>query len=322
MDALAAARRARHLLSLVGPFIGLILVMVLFGLLAPQSFLSAYNLKTVLVQTVIVALGALGMTFIIISGGIDLSVGSVIALVTVTTALLLDAGVSPLLAVAGGIATGGFCGIVNGFLITMLRIVPFIVTLGMLGIARGLAKYLASEQKVDAPASWLPDLMMKTPEPGWLVFAPGVWAMLVLSVMMAVVLRRTRFGIHSVAIGSNEATARLCGVHVNRTKVVVYTLSGLFTGLAGVMQFSRLTVGDPTTAVGMELDVIAAVVIGGGSLAGGEGSILGSLIGAFIMSLLANGCNLTGVPNYVQEIIIGAIIVAAVALDRLRHGRG
>ena len=319
VESLAAARRGRRLLTLLGPFIGLILVLALFGFLEPDRFLSLYNLKTVSVQTVIVALGALGMTFVIISGGIDLSVGSVVALVTVATALLLDAGVAPVLAIAGGVAAGAACGLVNGLLITSLGIVPFIVTLGMLGMARGFAKYLADEQKVDAPASWLPDLMMKTPEPGWLLLAPGVWAMLGLAVLMAIVLRRTKFGVHITAIGSNEATARLCGVRVNRSKVAVYTLAGMFMGLAGVMQFARLTVGDPTTAMGMELDVIAAVVIGGGSLAGGAGSILGSLIGAFIMSLLANGCNLTGVPNYVQEVIIGAIIVAAVALDRLRR---
>jgi ribose transport system permease protein len=145
--------------------------------------------------------------------------------------------------------------------------------------------------------------------------------MILFAVAMAVLLRYTVFGRHVFAIGSNEATARLCGVRTARTKIVFYTAAGLFCGLAGVMEFSRLTVGDPTVAVGLELDIIAAVVIGGGSLSGGEGSILGSMIGVFIMAFLRNGCTMMGWPNYIQEIIIGAIIVAAVALDQIRHRR-
>jgi ribose/xylose/arabinose/galactoside ABC-type transport system permease subunit len=129
------------------------------------------------------------------------------------------------------------------------------------------------------------------------------------------------FGVQTYAIGSNESTARLCGVRVPRVKIVIYTLAGLFAGLAGVMQYARLTVGDPTTALGKELDIIAAVVIGGASLEGGVGGIGGSIIGAFLMSVLADGCTLTGVPNYVQQIVIGAIIVVAVAVDRVRSRR-
>jgi ribose transport system permease protein len=316
-----AGFRLRNVVSFVGPFIALLVVCGLFAVLAPDRFLSAYNFKTVATQTVIVGLGAIGMTFVIVSGGIDLSVGSVIALASVVTAVLLRAGAGPGTAVLGGIATGGLFGALNGLAVTRLRIVPFIVTLGTMGIARGLAKYVADEQKVDAPARGLSLLMEKTPEPGWLVFAPGVWAMIVLAVLMGFVLRRTVFGVHTFAIGSNEATARLCGIRVERTKTLIYALGGLFAGLAGVLQFCRLTVGDPTTALGKELDVIAAVVIGGGSLSGGSGGILGSMLGAFLMSFLSNGCTLTGVPNYVQEIIVGAIIVLAVAVDEWRRRR-
>jgi ribose/xylose/arabinose/galactoside ABC-type transport system permease subunit len=149
----------------------------------------------------------------------------------------------------------------------------------------------------------------------------GVWLMVVLAVGVSVLLRYTRFGRHVFAVGSNELTARLCGVAVERTKVLVYTLGATFAGLAGLLQFSRLTVGDPTVAVGLELDVIAAVVIGGGSLSGGEGSVLGSIVGALIMTTIRSGCSQMGLPNWVQEIVTGAIIVLAVAVDRLRHRR-
>jgi ribose transport system permease protein len=145
--------------------------------------------------------------------------------------------------------------------------------------------------------------------------------MIFLALVMAVVLRYTVFGRHVFAIGSNEEASRLCGIRTNRTKIIIYTIAGLFCGLSGVMQFSRLTVGDPTVALGLELDIIAAVVIGGGSLSGGEGSILGSMIGVFIMSFLRNGSTMMGWPNYIQEIIIGAIIIVAVSLDQIRHRR-
>jgi ribose transport system permease protein len=306
---------------LVGPFLGLLAVAALFAALEPSTFLSIYNFQTIAAQTVIVGLGAIGMTFVIVAGGIDLSVGSVIALSSVVTALALRHGWNPALAAGAGAATGGAAGWINGMLVTRLKVVPFIVTLGTMGIARGLAKYLADEQKIDAPARWLAAIMAKSPTPSWLLMAPGAWLMLGLALAMGVLLTRTVFGVHTYAIGSNEATAHLSGVRVSRLKVAIYALSGLFAGLAGVMQYARLTVGDPTTAVGKELDVIAAVVIGGASLSGGVGGIGGSLVGAFLMSVLANGCTLTGVPNYVQEILIGFIIVIAVALDRLRHRR-
>jgi ribose transport system permease protein len=313
--------QVQTLINWLGPFIGLSLVLVIFASMPEiqDRFLRIANLKSVAAQSVIVALGALGMTLIIISGGIDLSAASNIALASVTTAYAINAGVPLAWAIVIGILTGGLVGLVNGLLITTLRLVPFIVTLGMLGIARGVAKWIAKNQKIDAPLSWINDLMSTTPRPPWLLLAPGVWVFLLLAVLMAVVLRYTVFGRHVFAIGSNEATARLCGIRINRTKIFIYSLAGVFCGLSGVMQFSRLTVGDPTVAVGLELDIIAAVVIGGGSLSGGSGSILGSMIGVFIMAFLRNGSNMMGWPNYIQEIIIGAIIVIAVALDQIRH---
>jgi ribose transport system permease protein len=315
--------KLRALINLLAPFLGLILVLVIFSSIpdVQSRFLRAANLKSVATQSVIVALGALGMTLIIISGGIDLSAASNIALSSVVTAYAINAGLPPLLAIVLGMATGGLVGFINGSLITGLRLVPFIITLGMMGIARGVAKWMAGNQKIDAPLTWVNELMAKSPQPSWLLLAPGVWLMIFLAVAMAVLLRYTVFGRHVFAIGSNEATARLCGVRTKRAKIIIYSLAGLFCGLSGVMEFSRLTVGDPTVAVGLELDIIAAVVIGGGSLSGGEGSILGSMIGVFIMSFLRNGCTMMGWPNYIQEIIIGVIIVAAVSLDQIRHRR-
>jgi ribose/xylose/arabinose/galactoside ABC-type transport system permease subunit len=226
----------------------------------------------------------------------------------------------PLLAACAGVLAGAACGLANGVLITQLRVVPFIVTLGTLLVMRGGGKGLAHEQKIDAPASWLRMILASLDEnTAWMVFPPGVWLMLVLALLAAGLLHYTRLGRHIFAIGSNEQTARLCGVGVERVKVTVYGLGAACAGLAGVMQFSRLTVGDPTVAVGLELDIIAAVVIGGGSLSGGEGSVLGTLVGALIMTTIRAGCSHMGVSNWIQEILTGAIIVLAVAVDQLRR---
>ena len=315
--------RLRAWLDRLGPLLGLVLVIAAFAVLTdtPEQYLSLRNLRIVLSQTVIVALGAIGMTLIIVGGGIDLSVGSAIALTSVVTALALREGWSPFAAIAFALAAGGAVGLVNALAITRLKVVPFIATLGMLGIARGVAKWVADEQTVNAPPTWVNELAVTFPSPEWLVLAPGLWLTLVLAVAVAIVLRRTVFGRHVFALGSNEAAARACGIHTDRLKLWVYSLAGLFFGLAGVMQMSRLRQGDPTVAAGAELDVIAAVVIGGGSLSGGEGGILGSMIGALIMAFLRNGSQQMGWPNYIQEIIIGVIIVIAVALDRLRSAR-
>ena len=309
----------------LGPILGLAAVFLLFAVIGPESFRSVRNLETIARQTTIVGMAALGMTLIIISGGIDLSVGSIVALGTVVIALALNAmgsSLGPLAAALLAVLVGAFCGAFNGLLITGLRVVPFIVTLGMMLLVRGAAKGLSREQKIDAPETGLNELLASLPDTRqWMLFPVGVWLLIVMALVMIVVLRYTRLGRHSYAIGSSEQTARLCGVAVDRVKIYIYTIAGAFGGLAGLMQFSRLTVGDPTVAIGLELDVIAAVVIGGGSLSGGEGSILGSLVGALIMSVIRSGCSQMGLANWVQEIITGSIIITAVALDRLRHRR-
>jgi ribose transport system permease protein len=279
---------------------------------------------------------------IIISGGIDLSVGSIVALTGVVGALLINRQfffhLSPvadpnswaarihdfiqiLPVILGTVAAGGAIGAVNGSIIGGLRMMPFIVTLGMMGIARGAAKWLASNQTVNAAESPVNNIMGLEQPMQLLPLPPGVWVALVLAALMSIVMRQTIFGRYIFAIGSNEATARLCGIRVQLHKVLIYSLAGLFFGLSGLMQLSRLTQGDPTVAIGLELDIIAAVVIGGASLNGGTGTILGSMIGALIMAVLRNGSNQMGWPTYMQEIIIGCVIILAVGLDKLRQRR-
>ncbi len=343
-----------HVWTVLGPFLGLLLITLLFASLTGEPklfpkgdspwwlhrvagwvatpegmldspFLTAYNWRTIAVQTVVVGTAALGMTIIMIAGGIDLSVGSAVALVTVIVAVAMrDLGLGMPVAMLLGVAFGGLCGLFNGGLIVALGVVPFIITLGTLKVFRGLAKWLSSSTQVYVPRDWKPwwlDRLLATdPSPDWLVVAPGVWVLLGLSVLTALLLRYSVLGRYAYAIGSNEATARLCGVNVPRVKLAVYGLAGLLTGLAGVMQFVYLHAeGDPVTGEGLELQVIAAVVIGGGSLSGGEGTVLGTLIGCGIMSVLANGCVHAGISNASQDVIIGAIIIVAVALDRVRR---
>lgn len=323
-DSAPSRLRLSRAFRAIGPFFGLLLVLGLFSLSAevrPYLFTGG-NVKIILIQTVIVAIGALGMTLIIVGGGIDLSVGSVVALTSVLGATLLLNGQPPVVALAAGVAAGALIGLVNGSIVAGFGMMPFIVTLGMMGVVRGLAKWIAGNQTVNPPpGSPLNELMARRDPTELFPLPPGVWIAAGLAVVVALLMSRTVFGRHLFAIGSNEATARLCGVRVRRHKVITYSLAGAFFGLAGIMQLSRLTQGDPTVAIGLELDIIAAVVIGGASLSGGAGSVLGSLIGALIMAVLRNGSNQMGWQNFTQEIIIGAVIVLAVGLDRWRQRR-
>jgi ribose/xylose/arabinose/galactoside ABC-type transport system permease subunit len=323
-------RSFRSMLTQFGPILALVLVWVLFAAMAGPRFMAWDNTKLMLLQTAVVGIAALGATMIIISGGIDLSIGATASLVTIVVVLVLQAEsggsslmsqmpiVWPLVAVLAGIATAAAAGGFIGTMITTMRLSPFIATLGMFGAVRGLAKGLAGNTTIYPPdRSWLNELMM----PGASGMpAPGVWMLVVLAVIIAAMLRYTRFGRHIFAIGSNEATARLCGVRVERTKLLLYSLAVGLGGIAGVLQCSFLDVtGDPTTAMGLELKVIAAVVIGGASLSGGSGSILGTIVGALIMTIIDNGCTKMSWPNWVQEIATGGIIIAAVYADQLRR---
>jgi ribose transport system permease protein len=313
----------KTVLAQAGPFLGLLVVIAIFSIPGEtrEFFLTYHNFKTIFTQTVIVAIGALGMTLIIVSGGIDLSVGSSIAFTSVVGALLTQKGWGPVPALVATMAGGGAIGLLNGAAIAGLRVTPFIITLGTLGVWRGSAKLLAHNQTVNYEASAI-NTWMRTADPFSYALPAGVWVAVGLAGLTAAVLRNTVFGRHVFALGSNEATARLCGIPTTRMKILIYAIAGCFFGLAGIFQMSRISQGDPTAAVGLELDIIAAVIIGGASLNGGVGTVLGSMIGAVTMAVLRNGSQLSGWETPVQEIIIGLVIIVAVFVDRLRQGRG
>ncbi len=316
-------------LQALGPLLALLLVTLGFAV-ADQvwgqgRFSEMRNFRVVLVQAAPVAVAALGMTLIIISGGIDLSAGTASMLCATVLAWLLSEEYSVTTAVVVSLLAGAACGLTNGLLIGLLRIPPFIVTLGTMTIFLGIAKRLAGGSTVFVDRrlmpEWLSNLSSTMP-PDWHNGLPriagGVWLAMGIAVLVAVVLRYSVFGRHLFAIGSNESTARLCGVNILQTKVLVYVLGGLLIGIAGVYSFSLVKMANPVEGIGRELKFIAAVVIGGGSLSGGRGSVLGTLAGAAIMGVIASGCAQLEIQNSTQDIMIGVIIIAAVTLDQFR----
>jgi ribose transport system permease protein len=373
-----------------GPLVALVFVFSLFAILGGQDFCNARAMRDILMLSVIVGVAALGATLIIITGGIDLSVGCSIATVTIIIAQMFNMQSKggyllqqypvgwPLVCFAAGVAAGGLIGcligasvvgyigravsvILGGLVLYWLRtgagwplwlalvcgaaagaalwflndktikqipIPPFIVTLGLWASLRGTAKWLADGSavypdvtRVEGKTIWLNNLMRDIQIGGGVLPMPGVWIWIFLAILVGLMLKFTRFGRHVYAVGSNQNTARLCGINVARTKMLTYILAIMLAGVAGVLRFAFLEMGDPTTDIGTELLVIASVVIGGASLSGGVGGVWGTIVGTLIIMIVYKGCTVLGLPNFVQEIVTGAIIVAAVALDQMRHKR-
>ncbi|MBB3237515.1 ABC transporter permease [Phyllobacterium endophyticum] len=308
---------------------------MLVGLFAfgNAAFLSVGNGLTVLLQTSVIGLLGIGMTLVIVTGGIDLSVGSVLALSGTVAGLAVKAGIPVPLGMAMGIAVGALCGVVNGIVVTKMRITPFVATLGMMLIARGTALQITGA----APISQLGEAFGRLGNGSLFrmigmgsnglpkVIFPGIPYPAILLVVVAVavgfMLRRRSIGRHIYATGSNEEAARLSGVEVDRTKIAAYVMSGALAGLAGIVLMSRLVTAQPNEGVMYELDAIAAAVIGGASLMGGVGNVSGTMIGAFIIGVLRNGLNMAGVSAFIQQIIIGFVVIMAVYVDQLRSRR-
>ncbi len=355
-----------------GPFLGLLATWALFAVAAGPLFTAWNNTELMLLQTAVVGTAAIGATWIVISGGIDLSVGSSIALATMVGAMVLRAGGHWTLAALATTATGAGVGFLIGALVTgslarvaiaiasgglaviacgawlpegdarmiarigvfvgtaavafvatarlrwRLPLSPFLVTLGLWGTLRGLAKGLGGNQPVYFERN---DALAGLMLPGNALLPAGVWIMLAVAAGMIAIARGTVFGRHVFALGANRQATRLSGIDVERTELLVYVLGGTCAGVAALLQLAYLSMGDPTTAQGLELKAVASAVIGGASLTGGEGSFLGTLVGAFVMTVVDNGCTKLGLDNWVQEVVTGAIIVAAVALDRWRQQR-
>src|SRR5215471_3865049 len=299
------------------PFVSLVALCIVIAALEPR-FLSAGNLAGVARQTAVITIMAMGMTIVMVSGGIDLSVGSVMALSGVAGALAMVAGAPIILGIATAIAAGALCGLATGAAIASLRIPPFIVTLGAMGIYRGLTLLITDGKAVVGVPSRFGYLAE-----GKLLGVVPVPLLIVVLVAFAThfLLGSTQPGRYCYAIGSNVEAARYAGIRVSRYQILFYALLGLLTGLAGSIESARLITGQPTAGEGYELRVIAAVVIGGGSLNGGRGTVLGTIVGALIMALLSNGANLLGISAFAQQVVIGAVIVLAVTFDEFQRRR-
>lgn len=311
---MAKERRKSGVLQRMGPLLGLILLVVILSIIS-SDFLSVSNIFNVLRQVSINALIAFGMTFVILTGGIDLSVGSIVALSSALAAGMMVAGSNPSIAILAGLLSGAAMGTVNGVIISRGKVAPFIATLATMTIFRGMTLVYTQGK----PIAGLPDSFGMFGR-GYLfdIPMPVIW-MLISFVVLYIVLKFTTFGRHVFALGGNEEATRLSGINTPRVKTFVYTISGLFAAISGIILTSRLNSAQPTAGMSYELDAIAAVVIGGTSLSGGKGWIVGTLIGAMIIGILDNGLNLMNVSSFYQQAVKGAVILLAVLLDRSKN---
>ena len=324
--------RQKDLIQKFAALASLVALALVFALTS-DAFLTVGNGMSVALQVTSIAYLGVAATFVIITGGIDLSSGSVLALSGVVAALLAQGGMPTSVAMLAGVAVGGACGLANGLAVTRLKLPPFIATLGMMLIARGVALQITGARAISGLGEAfgalgngsLGRIERDTGGPFPDVVFPGVpypvVLMIVIAVAAALVLRRTVFGRHLYAVGSNAEAARLSGVRVNRVALAAYVLSGLLSGLAGCVLMSRLVTGQPNEGVMYELDAIASAVIGGTSLSGGIGGIGGTMIGAFVIGILRNGLNMNGVSSFIQQIIIGLVILLTVWIDQRRNRR-
>lgn len=294
--------------------IALVVLCVLLTFLSPD-FLTVNNIISIALQTAVIAIIAIGMTYVIITSGIDLSVGSVIALAGVVAAQLLTNGVNIVLAMLFGVIIGALFGLLNGLLITKGNLQPFIATLGTMMIARGLSLVLTD----GLPVSGLPKSFTTLGNGRLLGIPIPVIFLIVIAIIAHFVLSKTVFGRYVYALGSNEEAARLSGVNTNLNKIYVYILSGVLAAIAGMILAARLVSAQPSAGTGYEMDAIASVVIGGASMAGGIGSITGTVIGAFTIGVLRNGLNLLNVSPFWQQIAIGIVILLAVYFDHKKN---
>jgi len=328
-EAISQAEKVKYMMQKFIPVAALIALFFAFSLVT-DKFFTIQNILTIALQTSTLAFMGIGVTYAIITGGIDLSIGSVVALSGVVAGLAVRVGIPVLIGFLLALLAGIACGAVNGVMVTKLHLPPFIATLGMMQIARGIALYVTGARAIAGlpdefgilgngalfrTTTTLPNGRVVTQFPG---IPYPVIIMIIVAVVFDFVLKHTRLGRFTYAVGSNQEAARLSGLNVNKVKVIAYTISGGLAGLTGIVTMSRIVTAQPNAGVAYELDAIATAVIGGTSLMGGSGTISGTMIGAFIIGVLRNGLNMQGVSYFIQQVIIGLVIIAAVAVDQLR----
>lgn len=298
----------------IGVFLILIVLMVFLSI-ATDTFFTASNIFDVLLNSSFIAIMACGMTMVIITSGIDLSVGSVMGFVGMFMAIMMvDYSLPPIIAILLGLAMGTLFGFINGLLVTRAKLPPFITTLGMMSVGRGLAYVMSGGW----PVSGFPDSFMVSGQGHFLGIPLPVIYLLIVAIIAHVFLKYTVLGKHIYAVGGNEKAAKLVGIKAEKVILITYVINGFLAAVSGFLMTSWLGMAQPNAGQGYESDVIAATVIGGTSLSGGDGSILGAVLGAWIMATLRNGMILLRVSSFWQEIVIGVVIVVAVALDKMR----